>query len=634
MDIHHKQSSKQHLEQLRQKIRKKHAPVFSNTGFLSFLKNKFNSLQAYLKVAREFWNEYKPYLEPYRSKIFLIFLLSLLGSLCALATPLAIPFIIDKVIPNEALVVSRKIFLILAVVIGAVLLNVLSETLLKACIYLSEKTSNLILLNVGKQLCYHLLRLPFRELQALKAGGITSRLLIDVEGIQSILHKVVIGIGNALLRLVLIVLVIFFLSWQLALVTIVLIPGLALFTLRRFKRISPFYKDIQEERAQLHARMTETFQNTDLVRISNTERYELANYTRFVHTILRKKLFIRSVEIPIHLLWGLVPVIAASLITGFGAILVVQNMITLGDLIAFQVYIALLTHPISELMNLTNESQDGIAAWNRIQKCLCMPLDKPDQPNAVKAPDSVTDLRFDDVHFAYNEENRVLHTINFTLKPSQVLALVGRSGAGKSTLVNLMVRFYDPSEGAIFLNGIDIRNFQLKSYRRLFGLVQQDIALFDGTVRENIAYGCSPCADENIKEAALQANAHEFIENLPQGYDTRIGERGVKLSGGQRQRLSIARAYLADPQILIMDEATSNLDTENELIIQKALHNLCKDRMTIVIAHRLSTIKHADSILFLEKGHIIERGNHTELMNLKGAYFQMVEKQQLEKNIQ
>ena len=623
------QSSKERLNEVRQKIIKKPVSSSVQSGLFSLIGKGFVLVVAYLKEAKQFSVEYGPYLKPHKYPLIFILSLSLLGSLSALAPPLAIPFVVDKVIPNEAMTASHKISLILLVGGGGVILFVLSELMTTCSEYLTERMSNLMLIDIGKKLCRHLLHLPFKELHQLRVGGVTSRLLVDIEGLQTFLHKVIVSMGNAFSRLILTFSIIVFLNWQLALLAIILILGLGLFSLKRFKRLAPLYKDIQKERAQLHARTTETFQNISQVRLFGTERYESANYLRSNHTLLRKRLFIRLLEIPIKSLWVAIPMLTASLITCIGAILIVKGFITLGQLIAFQVYVAMLVLPICELMNLINESQESFASWQRVQECLRIPLDKPETAGAVKAPIDVKEFRLDKVCFTYENGNEVLKDINFELESGKILALVGKSGAGKSTLVNLMVRFHDPSSGRILLNGKDIRNFQLRSYRKLFGLVQQEISLFDGTVRENIAYGHLNCSNKELQAAALRANAHEFIEKLPQKYDTLIGEHGFKLSGGQRQRLSIARAYLTNPKILILDEATSNLDAENEQIIQDALRNLYKDRMTIIIAHRLSTIKHADSILLLNKWRVTESGNHTELINLKGRYYEMVKKQKL-----
>jgi ATP-binding cassette subfamily B protein/subfamily B ATP-binding cassette protein MsbA len=256
-----------------------------------------------------------------------------------------------------------------------------------------------------------------------------------------------------------------------------------------------------------------------------------------------------------------------------------------------------------------------------------MEEDKPDQPGAVQAPLDLSEMRFEGVTFEYREGRPVVRDFDVVVPGGSVVALVGRSGAGKTTVTDLVARFHDPTAGRILMNGKDIRSFTLRSYRDLLGIVQQDVFLFDGSVRDNIAYGRHDATDAEVEDAARRANAHEFIDKLPERYDTFVGERGVKLSGGQQQRLAIARAILAAPHILILDEATSNLDTESEQLIQASMASLLTGRTTFVIAHRLSTIRRADIILLLEEGRIIERGTHDELMRARGAYHDMVVRQ-------
>jgi ATP-binding cassette subfamily B protein/subfamily B ATP-binding cassette protein MsbA len=263
----------------------------------------------------------------------------------------------------------------------------------------------------------------------------------------------------------------------------------------------------------------------------------------------------------------------------------------------------------------------------RVFEVLGMEYDKPDRPHALPAPSVVREIRFEGVEFEYREGIPVVRDFNLTVRGGSVVALVGRSGAGKTTVTDLVARFHDPTRGRILLNGTDIRDLRLKTYRDLLAIVQQDVFLFDGSVRDNIAYGRYDATDADIEDAAQRANAHEFIARLPQQYDTTIGERGVKLSGGQQQRLAIARAILARPQILILDEATSNLDTESEQLIQASMAELLAGRTTFVIAHRLSTVHRADLILLMEDGRIIEQGGHRELMDARGVYHEMVRRQ-------
>jgi ATP-binding cassette subfamily B protein/subfamily B ATP-binding cassette protein MsbA len=294
---------------------------------------------------------------------------------------------------------------------------------------------------------------------------------------------------------------------------------------------------------------------------------------------------------------------------------------------AFQWYMFLLLDPVWNIVNSFSELQRSLAAMERVFEVLSMDREKPDRPDALEAPRIVREVKLEGVEFEYREGRPVVRDFDVTVPGGTVVALVGRSGAGKTTVTDLVARFHDPTRGRILVNGVDIRDYRLRSYRNLLALVQQEVFLFDGSVAENIAYGRYDATEAEIEDAARRANAHEFIEKLPDGYETTVGERGVKLSGGQQQRLAIARALLARPQILILDEATSNLDTESEQLIQAAMAELLAGRTTFIIAHRLSTVRRADLILLMEDGRIVERGTHDELMAARGGYHHMVVRQ-------
>jgi len=405
------------------------------------------------------------------------------------------------------------------------------------------------------------------------------------------------------------------------------IPGAMIMSFVFARRIRPIYRAVRKDVEEIDGRVGETFSGIRVVRAFGREKRELLDYMRGRHTVLRKELFAQRRELFLWTGWGLLVSSVNVVITWFGGYLNIVASASIGDIMAFQWYMFLLLNPVWSIVNSFSELQRSLAAMERVFEVLGMPADKPDRPDARLAPRVVDEIVLEHVEFEYREGRPVVRDFDVTVPGGSVVALVGRSGAGKTTVTDLVARFHDPTKGRILVNGSDIRDFRLASYRSLLAIVQQDVFLFDGSARDNIAYGRHNAHAAEIEDAARRANAHEFIEKLPEGYDTFVGERGVKLSGGQQQRLAIARAILANPQILILDEATSNLDTESEQLIQASMAELLAGRTTFVIAHRLSTVRRANLILLMEDGRIVERGTHEELMTARGMYYEMVLRQ-------
>ncbi len=482
-------------------------------------------------------------------------------------------------------------------------------------------------LSLRRQLYERILHLPVRTLHEMKTGGVISRVTSDVDTTTGLLQLALISPGVSAVRLLIAFGILFALNWRLALTALAVLPGIALVSFWSARRIRPIYRDLRKDAAAVDARVSEAAGGIRVVRAFQRERRELLAFSVGRHTMVRKQLFAHRRELVLWTAWGLMLAAVNVIIVWFGGYLQITSTASVGDIMAFQWYTFMLLTPVWQIVNSFSELQRSLAAMERVFEILAMPPEMPDQPAARPAPTVVEELRFEGVSFGYGDGEAVLHDIDVAVPGGSVVALVGRSGAGKSTMVDLVARLHDPTRGRVTLNGTDLRDYTLRSYRERLGVVQQDVFLFDGTIAENIRYGRQGATDAEIEEAARRANADEFVTALPDGYDTVVGERGVKLSGGQCQRLSIARAILAAPQILILDEATSALDTESEQAIQGALRAVFRGRTTFVVAHRLSTITTADLILVLDGGRIVERGRHADLMARRGAYYQMVQRQ-------
>lgn len=570
---------------------------------------------------------YLRYLRPHRRAVRAILFFALVAAVLDMAEPLFLRFIVDRVLLDTGLDVSTRVVtlhlagsLFLAVVVLAKLAAALKD-------YRQKLLNSAVMLSLRRALYDRLLHLPLPKLWGMKTGGILSRLSGDVESTAGLLQMALVSPTLSSLRLLIALSVLLVLNWRLALLAVAVVPGAVLVSFAFARRVRPIYRSVRTDVEHIDGRAGETFSGIRVVRAFGRELRELLAYLIGRHTVLRKELFAYRREVFLWAFWGLVVAAVNVVIIWYGGYLVVSGRASVGDIMAFQWYTILLMSPVWNIVNSFSELQRALAALERVFDVLATEPDKPDKPDAVNAPAVVTEIRFEGVEFAYEEGRPVVSGFDVTVPGGSVVALVGRSGAGKTTVTDLVARFHDPTRGRVLVNGTDIRDFRLRTYRDLLALVQQEVFLFDGTIRDNIAYGRAHATDAEIEDAARRANAHEFVARLPDGYATVVGERGVRLSGGQQQRLAIARAILAAPQILILDEATSNLDTESEQLIQAAMATLLAGRTTFVIAHRLSTVQRADLILLMDHGRIVERGTHDELMAARGAYYGMVLRQ-------
>ena len=576
---------------------------------------------------RRYLREYFRWLKPHRAAVVAFITLALVRAGLEMIEPLFMRFMVDKVLLNKALDTAARFARLnltgtsfLTLIVGSNLLNAFKENR-------QRLLNTRLMLALRRTLFQRMLHLPLAKLHDMKTGGILSRLTGDVDTTTGFLQMAIVSPAIALLRLGIAIGILFALNWRLAITAMAIIPGIVVISFISSKRIRPIYRSIRKDAERIDGRVGETFSGIRVVRAFRREVSELLEYMRGRHAVLRKEMFAQRREMVIWTTWGLIMGAINVVIVWYGGLLNLRGGASIGDIMAFQWYVWLLLGPVWNIVNTFSELQRSLAAMERVFEVLGMPADKPDRLGARPAPKKVRELRIEQVTFEYHDGQPVVKDFSVVVPSGSVIALVGRSGAGKTTVTDLVARFHDPTHGRIVLNGVDIRDYELKTYRDLLALVHQDVFLFDGSVRENIAYGCHTASDDDVEDAARRANAHEFIARLPDRYETFIGERGVKLSGGQQQRLAIARAILKRPEILILDEATSNLDTESEQLIQAAMEGLLAGRTTFIIAHRLSTVHRADLILVMEDGQVIERGRHDDLMAARGSYYEMVQRQ-------
>jgi ATP-binding cassette, subfamily B, bacterial len=478
----------------------------------------------------------------------------------------------------------------------------------------------------------HASRLPLHRVYELKAGGVSSLLREDAGGVGELVFSMVYNPWRAVIQLLGGLAVLAWVDARFLLAAVLVAPAVYLSNRLWNRGLRPLYRDVRARRQEIDATAAEAFGGMRVVRAFGRQRTEALRFVTEGHLMARQELFAwwwtRAVEVA----WDLLLPAASGGLLLYGGLRVLDGKLSLGDLMMFLVYLAMLLEPIAVLASSFTQLQANLSGFDRVLDLLSEPIEMPARPGAkrVAKPAVRGRLQLDNVGFHYpGTTAMVLQGITLDVEPGEVIALVGRSGSGKTTLSNLIARFYDPTAGSIRLDGQDLRDLDVETYRTLFGIVEQDVFLFDGTIAENIAYSNRHASRADVDRAASVANASEFIDALPQRYETRIGERGVRLSGGQRQRLAIARAILADPKIFLLDEATSNLDSHSEALIQRGLAALLRGRTSFVIAHRLSTIRQADRIIVLDSGEIVECGSHSELMDRGGLYREMVELQSL-----
>ena len=553
-----------------------------------------------------------------RRKLLLVGLvLIVINRLAGLVLPGASKFLIDDVIARGDFVLLK--WLLLAVGAAVFVQSLTSFSLTRL---LSVEAQHLIS-QLRAQVQRHIIYLPVRYFDNAKTGELVSRIMTDVEGVRNLVGTGLVQLlGGVLTAVVSLVILLKINAW---LTLYVLLPLLffGVITLKAFGYIRPIFRERGQINAEVTGRLTESLGGIRVIKGFNAELQEIKVFEEGVERLFRnvkRSLTATSlVTSSATLLMGL----ASVGILGIGGYMIMQGNMTLGDLLAFILYLGFLIAPIVQMSNVGSQMTEAFAGLDRTEEILNVPREIDDPVRTEVLSDFRGDFRFENVSFAYEGDHDVLRGISFEAPAGSVTALVGSSGSGKTTIAGLAASFLKPRTGTVRVDGVDLSRVRLESYRSRLAVVLQDDFLYEGTIRENILFGNPQAREAELLEAVEAAHVKEFSDRFEKGLDTLIGERGVKLSGGQRQRVAIARALLADPRVLILDEATSNLDTESELYIQESLARLLKGRTTFVIAHRLSTIRRADQILVIEDGRIVERGTHDELIARQGRYHQL-----------
>ena len=560
---------------------------------------------------------FKEFIWPRRKILFLGLILIVIRSLAGLVLPLASKDLIDDVIPSQD---KQSLINLLIFVCVAILIQALSSF---AITRLLSVEAQLLISQLRAKVQRKLMKLPISFFDNNKSGALVSRVMTDVEGVRNL-------VGTGLVQLVggsftAIVSLIILININALMTLFVLLPVavFAVVALKAFKLIRPIFRARGKLNAEVKGRLTETLNGVRVIKGFNAEHQENANFEEGVHRLfvnVKKSLTATAIiTSSATFLLGL----ASAGIMGIGGYYMMEGSMTLGDFLKFTLLLGFMIAPIVQMSNIGSQLTEALAGLDRTDELMQMEEEDDPTVRTVVLNDVSGDVKFKNVSFSYENNKEVLHDISFDAPIGSVTALVGSSGSGKSTIAGLVATFLNPVKGTITLDGVDLSTVNLNSFRSRLGVVLQDDFLYEGTIRENILFAKPDASEEKLQQAVKGAYVNEFTDKFEEGLETVIGERGVKLSGGQRQRISIARALLADPKIIILDEATSNLDTESESYIQKSLGVLMENRTTFVIAHRLTTIQQADQILVIEGGNIVERGKHDQLIKAKGRYFDL-----------
>jgi subfamily B ATP-binding cassette protein MsbA len=561
------------------------------------------------------------YVKPYWGLIALSLFLALLVSGADGAIAWMVKPIMDDIFVNK----NRELLLLIP--FGVILLYLIKGISRFGQAYIMRYVGQGVIMQLRNDLYEHIQFMSLSFFHSIPSAVLMSRITNDVTKLSRISSRVIADFFRQVFTVIVLLAVIFFREWRLASIYFLILP-VVIWPIRKVgKRLRKLSRRDQEKLAELNTILQESFTGTKIVKAFGMEDYENQRFNRENRKLYKIKMKGVAADEMLSPLMEFLGAIGLAVVLWYGGLQVIQGTTTPGTFFSFIAAVAMLYPPIRKLSKMHNVFQDSMAASERVFDILDTPQEIADKESAVELAPFSQSLEFQGVYFSYNGHDPVLKDINLRVNKGQIVALVGLSGAGKSTLVDLIPRFYDVTAGTLRIDGQDVRDVKLKSLRSQIGMVTQETILFNDSVAGNIAYGRQDASTEDVIQAAKSAYAHDFIMEMPEGYDTIIGERGVKLSGGQRKRITIARAILKNPRILILDEATSELDSESEKLVQQALEELMQGRTTLVIAHRLSTIMHADLIVAIDEGRIAQMGTHQELLAMGGVYQRLYESQ-------
>jgi ABC-type multidrug transport system fused ATPase/permease subunit len=560
-------------------------------------------------------------IHPRRGILLIGFVLMAINRVAGLILPGSTKYLVDDVIGKKQ--VKFLVPIVLAVVAATIVQGLTSFTLTQ----LLSKSAQRMISDLRKQVQAHIGRLPVSFYDANKTGVLVSRIMSDVEGVRNLIGTGLVEFMGGVMTAVLALIVLLRISAAMTVVAFVVMSGFALFLNKAFSTIRPIFRARPKINAEVTGRLTESLGGVRVVKGYHAEDREEGVFAGGVQRLLDNVLKTLTATSLMSLSGATLMGIVSAVVMFLGARQILAGTMTLGTFFTYIFFLGLLVAPVFQIVAIGTQITEAITGLERTREILNESMEDQDPKRTVALTRIEGRVEFEGVHFSYETDKEVLHGIRFTSGPGTVTALVGPSGSGKSTMIGLLAAFYTPTKGSVLVDGVDLSTVKLSSYRTQLGVVLQETFLFDGTIRENVAYGRPSASEEEILAACRIARVDEFAETFEKKYDTIVGERGVRLSGGQKQRVSIARAILADPRILILDEATSSLDSESEALIQEGLRYLMRGRTTFVIAHRLSTIRRAEQILVVQEGKILERGTHETLYAAQGRYYELYRKQ-------